>query len=67
MLRERPKICLIKQKEENVANKTCNGFAVVYFNEEEEKFESKGYINCKKYTTKGYKDVVDLDKKNLKK
>jgi hypothetical protein len=52
---------------ENVANKTCNGFAVIYFNEEEEKFESKGYINCKKYTTKGYKDVVDIDKKNLKK
>ena len=52
--------------EEDRANKTCTGYVIVYFNDEDQKIESKPYINCKKYTTKDYKDYVDIDMEMIK-
>lgn len=39
-----------------ITDPTCEGFSVVYYNETEEAYIAKSYINCKKYTTKGYSD-----------
>ena len=50
-----------------ISDKTCEGFAVVFYNEDEEHVDTKAYINCKKYTTKGYKDIVGDKAKSKKK
>lgn len=44
------------------ADKTCKGFVVLSYDEEAEKVAAKTYLNCKKYTTKGYKKLVESDK-----
>ena len=52
--------------EDDKANKTCTGFVIVYYNDADQKIESKPYINCKRYTTKDYKEYVDVDKEIIK-
>lgn len=39
-----------------VTDKTCNGYASIYWNEKKEEYVIESYINCKRYTTDGYKE-----------
>lgn len=41
---------------EDIKDKTCAGFSLVHFDDEEEKYVISSYINCDKYTTEGYSD-----------
>ncbi len=50
-------------KDDDISDKTCVGYAKVYYDGdmesteyEAERYNAKAYINCKKYTTDGYKD-----------
>ncbi len=42
--------------EEDIADKSCEGFALVYYDDIDEEYVVDSYINCNKYTTKGYAD-----------
>ncbi len=42
-----------------VPDKTCRGYSLVYYMEEEEKYSVESFLNCKNYTTKDY--FVNLD------
>lgn len=39
-----------------ITDSTCEGFSLVYYKEETSDYVINSYINCKKYTTKGYSD-----------
>ena len=41
-------------KDEDITDKTCIGYSVVYYNEETSEYVINSYINCKHYTTKNY-------------
>lgn len=40
--------------DEDITDKTCKGYSVVYYDEVEEKYHIESYINCKHYTTKDF-------------
>lgn len=42
--------------EEDVAHKSCDGYSVVYYNDEDEKYIVESYISCDKYTSDFYND-----------
>lgn len=42
--------------EDEVKDKSCYGFALVHYNDEEEDYVVSSYINCDKYTTEGFSD-----------
>lgn len=42
--------------EDAISDKTCEGFSLVYYDEEKEDYDVDSYINCDKYTTSGYSD-----------
>lgn len=33
---------------------TCEGYSVVYYDDQKDEFKAKSYVNCKKYTSKDY-------------
>ena len=35
-------------------DRSCHGFALVYYNDSTDEYIADSYINCNKYTTKGY-------------
>ncbi len=37
-----------------VTDKTCIGYSIVFYDEEEEDYDINSYINCKHYTTKNF-------------
>lgn len=37
-----------------ITDKSCIGYSVVYYNEEESEYKIDSYINCKHYTTKNF-------------
>ena len=47
-------------KEENfiggseLIDNTCDGYSVVYYDDQKDEFKAKSYINCDKYTSKDY-------------
>ncbi len=41
---------------DTITDSTCRGFSIVYYDENNEDYVAKSYLNCKKYTTKGYSD-----------
>ena len=43
--------------EKEVGNKKCVGFGYIYDSEKDGDYVTKGYINCKHYTTSGYSDI----------
>lgn len=42
--------------EDSIKDKSCQGFGRIYYDDEKEDYVVDAYINCKKYTTKGYSD-----------
>lgn len=40
----------------DIKDKSCRGFAMVYYNDNDEQYVVDSYIDCNKYTTKGYND-----------
>lgn len=42
--------------EEDIVDKSCSGFSIVYYDDKEEDYRVESYLNCKKYTTDGYND-----------
>lgn len=43
-------------EEEDVVDKSCEGFSIIYYDDLEAEYKVSSYINCSKYTTKGYSD-----------
>jgi hypothetical protein len=39
----------------DIEDKSCVGYSMVYYDDEHEDYNIKTYINCDKYTTEGYK------------
>ena len=39
---------------EDLADESCTGYALVYYEDDKHDFNVKSYISCKKYTTEGY-------------
>ena len=42
--------------EEDVAHKSCDGFSVIYYDDELEKYIVESFISCDRYTTDFYND-----------
>lgn len=42
--------------EEDIVDKSCEGFSLVYYDDLEAEYVVDSYINCEKYTTEGYSD-----------
>lgn len=42
--------------DEDIADKSCEGFSIVYYDDIEAEYRVDSYINCSKYTTEGYSD-----------
>ena len=42
--------------EEDIAHKSCDGFSIVYYDDEQDEYVIDSYLNCKKYTSKNYWD-----------
>lgn len=40
--------------EDKITDNTCDGYALVYYDQDTDEYLSDSYITCKKYTTKGY-------------
>jgi len=38
-----------------IDDSSCKGYSSIYYDDEHDEFKVKSYINCDKYTTKGYK------------
>ena len=41
---------------EDIKDKSCVGFSLIYYDDKDEKYVADSYINCEKYTTKGFSD-----------
>lgn len=41
-------------KAEDVTDKTCRGYSIVYYNEDTKDYVINSYLNCKHYTTKDF-------------
>ena len=41
-------------EEDDITDNTCSGFSAIYYKDVDKEYVVKSYINCKKYTTKGY-------------
>ena len=39
---------------EDIADESCTGYALVYYEDDKHDLNVKSYISCKKYTTEGY-------------
>lgn len=42
--------------EEEIADNSCEGFSIIYYNDIDEKYVVSSYVNCDRYTTKGFSD-----------
>lgn len=42
--------------DDDINENKCEGFSVSYYDENQEDYVINSYINCKKYTTRGYSD-----------
>jgi len=42
--------------EDKITDDTCDGYALVYYDQDTEEYLSDSYIACAKYKTKGYED-----------
>ena len=42
--------------EEDIADNSCEGFSLVYYDDIDKEYVIDSYVNCNKYTTKGYAD-----------
>lgn len=47
----------------DVADPSCTGFSIVYYDDENSKYVIESYISCDKYTTKDYSDNLEYGKK----
>lgn len=47
----------------DVADSSCTGFSIVYYDDENSKYIIESYISCDKYTTKDYTDNLEYGKK----
>lgn len=45
--------------ESDVADSSCTGFSMVYYDDENSKYIIESYISCDKYTTRDYTDNLD--------
>lgn len=45
--------------ESDVADSSCTGFSMVYYDDENSKYIIESYISCDEYTTKDYTDNLD--------
>ena len=43
----------------DVADDSCKGYSIVYYNGDEEQYVVESYISCDKYTTKYYSDYIE--------
>lgn len=43
----------------DIADDSCKGYSVVYYNGDEEQYVVESYISCDKYTTKYYSDYIE--------
>ena len=43
----------------DVADDSCKGYSIVYYNGDEEQYVVESYISCDKYTTKYYSDYLE--------
>lgn len=42
--------------EDDVTDKSCEGYSIIYYDESEEKYQIDSYLKCDKYVTDGYKN-----------
>lgn len=42
--------------DDDIADKSCEGFSIVYYDDIDAEYHVDSYINCSKYTTEGYND-----------
>ena len=42
--------------DDDIKENKCEGFSVSYYDDKKEDYVINSYINCKKYTTRGYSD-----------
>lgn len=42
--------------DDEITDNTCKGFSMIYYDDIDEKYVVDSYVNCDKYTTKGYGD-----------
>lgn len=47
----------------DVADPSCTGFSIVYYDDENSKYVVESYISCDKYTTKDYTENLEYGKK----
>ena len=40
--------------ESDITDKTCYGYSLIYFDDKDNDYHIKSYLNCKKYITEGY-------------
>lgn len=45
--------------ESDIADKSCTGYSIVFYNGDDKVYSIESYINCDKYTSKGYNDYID--------
>ncbi len=45
--------------DKEITDETCNGYSIVYYNENKNDYVVDSYINCKHYTTKNYLEDKD--------
>ena len=45
--------------ESDIVDKSCTGYSIVFYNGDDKVYSIESYINCDKYTSKGYNDYID--------